>query len=73
MLTIHGRRYRFEFKVGEAPGTSRSMRIALADLGLEHLWIIYPGNDGYELDERISVLPLREIQELAQRIRGQHT
>lgn len=67
MLIIHGKRYGFEFKVGDAPGTSRSMRIALADLGLEHLWIVYPGSDGYELDDRISVLPLREIPDLALR------
>jgi len=65
MLIIHGRRYGFEFKVGDAPGTSRSMHIALADLGLEHLWIVYPGSEGYELDKRISVLPLREIPKLA--------
>jgi predicted AAA+ superfamily ATPase len=65
MLIVHGRRYGFEFKVADAPGTSRSMRTALADLGLEHLWIVYPGREGYELDQRISVLPLREIPELA--------
>ena len=67
MLIVHGRRYGFEFKVADAPGTSRSMRTALADLGLEHLWIVYPGREGYELDQRISVLPLREIPELARR------
>ncbi len=65
MLIVHGRRYGFEFKVADAPGTSRSMRTALADLGLEHLWIVYPGKEGYELDQRISVLPLREIPQLA--------
>jgi hypothetical protein len=65
MLIVHGRRYGFEFKVADAPGTSRSIRIALADLGLEHLWIVYPGREGYELDERISVLPLKEISTLA--------
>ena len=37
------------------------MRVALADLGLEHLWIAYPGDYAYELDERLSVLPLRSI------------
>ena len=65
MLIVHGRRYGFEFKIADAPGTSRSMRTALANLGLEHLWIVYPGKEGYELDQRISVLPLREIPQLA--------
>ena len=61
MVIVGRRRNGFEFKVSEAGGTTRSMRVALADLGLEHLWIVYPGNDAYELDERLSVLPLRSI------------
>lgn len=63
MLIVHGRRYGFELNVGDAPGASRSMRIALADLRLEHLWIVFPGREEYELDERISVLQLIEIPE----------
>lgn len=64
LVTIGGRRYGFEFKVSDAPGATRSMRVALADLGLTHLWIIYPGTVAYELDERLSVLPLRGISDL---------
>jgi len=51
--------YGFEFKLADAPGTTRSMRIALEDLGLEHLWVVYPGRQEYELDERISLIPVR--------------
>ena len=40
------------------------MRVALTDLGLTHLWVVYPGCDAYELDERLSVLPLRAIADL---------
>jgi uncharacterized protein len=64
LVTVGGRRYGFEFKVGDAPGATRSMRVALADLGLKHLWILYPGCDAYALDERLSVLPLRAIADL---------
>jgi len=64
LVTVGGRRFGFEFKVGDAPGASRSMRVALADLKLTHLWVIYPGRDTYELDERLSVLPLRAIADL---------
>jgi len=64
MITIRGKRYGFEFKTADAPGSSRSMRIASQDLRLEHLWVLYPGNDAYELDERLSVLPLRELPTL---------
>jgi hypothetical protein len=38
-------------KVADAPGSSRSMHIALADLGLEQLWVVYPGDEEYELAE----------------------
>ena len=41
------------------------MRVALDDLGLEHLWIVYPGDEAYTLDDRISVLPIAGIPELA--------
>ena len=33
------------------------MRVAIDDLQLAHLWIMYPGDEAYELDETISVLP----------------
>jgi predicted AAA+ superfamily ATPase len=68
MVTVRGRRYGFEFKVADAPGATRSMRIALSDLGLEHLWTLYPGTDAYALDERLSVLPLRDIAGLRERL-----
>jgi len=63
MITVKGKRHGFEFKYADAPGTSRSMRIAIEDLGLEHLWIIYPGNQTYSLDNKISVIPLETIQQ----------
>jgi hypothetical protein len=44
------------------------MHIALADLGLEQLWVVYPGDEEYELAERISALPLRRIPELARQM-----
>ncbi|MDE0247846.1 MAG: ATP-binding protein [Gammaproteobacteria bacterium] len=63
-----GKRYGFECKFADAPGTTRSMRVALEDLGLDHLWIVYPGDEGYVLDERITVLPVAEIRTLAEGI-----
>ncbi len=60
-----GRTYGFEFKLSDAPGTTRSMRTALADLELEHLWVVYPGQEAYPLDERISVLPVSDVPALA--------
>lgn len=65
LVTRRGKRYGFECKLGDAPGTTRSMRVALDDLGLEHLWIVYPGHEAYSLDERISVLPVAGVPALA--------
>ena len=41
------------------------MRVALADLGLDHLWVIYPGDEAYALDDRISALPVADVPNLA--------
>jgi len=55
-----GERYGVELKFNEAPTITRSMRVALEDLSLAHLWIVYPGKDAYLADERISVVPLTD-------------
>ena len=65
MLTIKGNRYGFEFKYTDAPGRNRSMHIAVEDLGLEHLWVIYPGDQKYVLDDKITAIPLQVIFQLA--------
>ena len=68
LVTVAGRRYGFECKYGDAPGTTRSMRVAIEDLRLTHLWVIYPGEDAYDLDSAISVLPARRIPELVRQL-----
>ena len=60
-----GKRYGFECKFADAPGTTRSMRVALEDLDLSHLWIVYPGEEAYPLDDRISVLPISQAGAVA--------
>jgi len=64
LTLIRGKRYGFEFKYADAPGRNRSMHAAIADLGLEHLWVIYPGQQEYVLDARISVIPIDNILNL---------
>lgn len=41
----HGKRYGFEFEYADAPGSTRSMRVAVRDLGLDHLRVAYPGEE----------------------------
>jgi len=64
MVTIAGKRHGFESKYADAPGRKRSMHVAIEDLGLEHLWVIYPGDQRYALDEKITAIPLEEISQL---------
>ncbi|MGD0309961.1 MAG: ATP-binding protein [Acidobacteriota bacterium] len=56
-----GRRYGVEMKFQDAPRLSPSMRIALEDLRLDHLTVIYPGEVRYALGDCVSVVPLAEL------------
>jgi hypothetical protein len=66
MVTITGKRYGFECQYTDAPRRTRSMHSAIEYLGLEHLWVIYPGDQKYALDDKITVIPLEEISQLAE-------
>lgn len=59
-----GRRYGIEAKFNEAPPVTPSMRIALQDLGLDHLWVIYPGKHRYSPEDRITMVPLEKAMAL---------
>ena len=37
------------------------MRIAPNDLGLAHLWVVYPGKRSYDLDNQITALALADL------------
>ena len=57
-LYMPGRGIGFEVKRKDAPKRTRSMDIAIRDLGLKQLYVIYPGDRIYPLSEQIKVLPL---------------
>ena len=65
LVMINGRRHGFEFKHADAPSRTKSMHVALSDLALEHLWVVYPGGERYGLDTRITAVPACEIPMLA--------
>ena len=50
----------FEFKYSSAPGPTRSMHVALEDLGLAHLYVIAPIPQSFPLAEKITALPLAD-------------
>jgi uncharacterized protein len=63
-FSVRGRRYGIEIKFNEAPKVTRSMHVALQDLNLDHLWIIYPGQHRYPVHGKITVWPLQDVAHL---------
>ncbi len=58
VMHTNGRRIGVEFKRADAPRLTRSMQSASQDLGLDELWVVYPGTRSYELANGIIVRPL---------------
>jgi predicted AAA+ superfamily ATPase len=58
---ISGKRHGFEAKRSDAPSMTKSMHVALADLQLEHLWVLHPGNGEIRLHERVTAVGLDDI------------
>jgi len=61
LLFKNGRRIGVECKRADAPVLTSSMRIALADLKLDELRVVYPGEKRYSLTSKVEVLPLAEL------------
>jgi predicted AAA+ superfamily ATPase len=51
-----GKRYGFEFKVTEKPGVTHSMTIAQADLDLQTVYLVYPGELSFPLRDGMEAL-----------------
>jgi uncharacterized protein len=64
LLHVRSRRYGIEVKRQDAPTVTPSMRIAMQDLRLDRLAVVYPGDKAYSIDSNIEVLPLAEIERL---------
>jgi len=66
LLLRGGKRYGVEFKCADGPTMTKSLHIALEDLGLERAWIVHPGKETYPVHPKVSAVPLPAIlQELA--------
>ncbi len=57
LLFKNGRRIGIECKRADAPTLTPSMRIALADLKLDQLYVLYPGDKSYSLGKKVEVVP----------------
>lgn len=62
LLVVHSRRrLGFEFKRTSTPRRRKSMHVAMADLGLDRLDVIYPGEDTFAMGEKIRAVGLSRL------------
>lgn len=61
MIFKDGKRIGIECKRRDAPKLTTSMKIAMDDLKLDELLVIYPGRKAYPLGDSIQVLPLESL------------
>lgn len=61
VLRRNGRLLGVECKRADAPRLTPSMRIALEDLGLDRIAVVYPGSRRYPIAPSIEAVPLHEV------------
>ncbi|OQC03463.1 MAG: hypothetical protein BWX80_02788 [Candidatus Hydrogenedentes bacterium ADurb.Bin101] len=61
LLFKKGRRIGVECKRADAPTLTPSMRVAMTDLKLDELYVVYPGEKRYPLADKVTVVPLAEF------------
>jgi hypothetical protein len=44
------------------------MQVALEDLRLEHLWVVFPEGPEYPLNKCITAMPMKSVPNLFQRL-----
>jgi uncharacterized protein len=63
LVLASGRRFGFEIKRTERPSVTKSMRVAISDLNLERLFVVYPGNDRFPLETDIECLGVQHLDQ----------
>ena len=61
LMIKDGRRIGVEFKRVDAPRLTPSMNIALKDLRLDRLHVVYPGTRRFSLSDQVEVVPLNAL------------
>ena len=61
ILRKNGKLYGVECKRMDAPKLTPSMRIALTDLNLARIAVVYPDQKYYTLADRVSAVPLEAV------------
>ena len=59
-----GKRIGFEFKYSDSPSITKSMHIAMQDLKLDYIFVIFPGDIKFPMHEKIMAYGLNLIEQL---------
>ncbi len=63
LFVQHGKhRLGFEFKYADRPSVTKSMRIALQDLNLDHLYIVHPGSISWPIQDNVDVIGINDLK-----------
>jgi len=55
----------FEFKASQSPKLEKGSMVAMKDLELDHLYVLFPGAHRIELAEHATAIPIRQLPQLA--------
>ncbi len=66
LIFKNGKKYGIEFKFSDAPHTTKSMRVAIEDLKLHHLFVVYPGQKDLFLDDMITGCSIEKLLKIFQ-------
>ena len=70
LLWEHATKYwGVEIKLSSSPQVTKSMYEAIKNLNLQHLWVIYPGDDVYKLHEKITVCSIKKLSVIRDALR----
>lgn len=53
-----------EIKYTSSPSVTKSMRVAMEDLALDHLYVVYPGRERFALADRITAVGLSGMRQV---------
>ena len=73
LVFARGRRYGFEFKYADAPGLTRSLHVARADLRLERVFVVHPGPDSFALAGWAEAVGIGELRARLDKLLGGRT
>jgi predicted AAA+ superfamily ATPase len=70
LVFIRGERVGFEFKYADAPGLTRSLNLAHADLKLQRAFVVHPGAKSYPLNDWAEALAVGDLRSKLARLAG---